>query len=243
MNICICDDNLEIIEELESKVKQIYGAEQFKIERYTNGAALLQDVAEGYIHPKIIFMDIKLDDLNGIDVAKNILNILFDVQIIFITGYDDYYFDVYEIKHAYIIRKPLSLEKIKKAIDKALEYSNEVDGEIYTFTQNRKVYVLKHLQILFFEKIKRKICIHTVEGDSYEYYGKMSDVLESLPNNFLQCHNSYIININQIKTMSKDKFRLQGDYMIPISRAYKEKVKEAVIDHIERNMTMGKTVE
>ena len=81
---------------------------------------LTGDVEDGEFQPDVIFMDIKLADGNGIQVARNLLRFLPSAQIIFVSGYDDYYLDVYEVEHIYFIKKPLQDDIVSKALSLSL---------------------------------------------------------------------------------------------------------------------------
>lgn len=237
--ICICDDDkstlTKIKEELFRVIRKEYSDEDFQVITYTTGTMLTGDVEDGYC-PDIILMDIKLADGNGIEYAKKILEFNPSCQLIFISGYDDFYLDVYEVDHIYFLRKPVTTEKLSGAIERAMKKAEKIVEKVFSFTYNSKVTILPLNNIRYFEKDRRKINIYTVDETSYEYYGKMEDLLEKLDDEFfIRCHNSYVVNLNKIRGMLKENFLLGADIKIPISRNYSKEAKEKFMEHIHYN--------
>ena len=173
---------------------------------YSTGMMLLGDIEEGRVQPDMIFMDIKLAEGSGIKTARNVLKFLPSCQIIFVSGYDDYYLDVYEVEHIYFVKKPLDNTYIADAMKKAMDRIDRSRDEIFGFTSKSKMTLLPLKQILYFEKEKRKILVYTIDGKCHEYYGKMDELMSQLNNSFVRCHNSYVVNIGKIMGMDREKF-------------------------------------
>ena len=235
--VYICDDEKSAIEDIKNHllevIKEKYSGEDFQIVTYNTGVMLLGDIEEGRVQPDMIFMDIKLAEGSGIKTARNVLKFLPSCQIIFVSGYDDYYLDVYEVEHIYFVKKPLDNIYIADAMKKAMERIDRSRDEIFGFTSKSKMTLLPLKQILYFEKEKRKILVYTIDGKCHEYYGKMDELMSQLNNSFVRCHNSYVVNIGKIMGMDRDKFIMGDNSEIPISRMYYKPAKERFLDHIE----------
>lgn len=235
--VCICDDEKSAIEDIKNHllevIKEKYSGEDFQIVTYSTGMMLLGDIEEGRVQPDMIFMDIKLAEGSGIKTARNVLKFLPSCQIIFVSGYDDYYLDVYEVEHIYFVKKPLDNTYIADAMKKAMDRIDRSRDEIFGFTSKSKMTLLPLKQILYFEKEKRKILVYTIDGKCHEYYGKMDELMSQLNNSFVRCHNSYVVNIGKIMGMDREKFIMGDNSEIPISRMYYKPAKERFLDHIE----------
>lgn len=232
LNIVVCDDNRKIVEDVKSILKD-FNEGTFSISTYINEDSLIDDIEDERLIPDVLFMDIKLNHSNGIVLAKKIMDMLPLCQIIFISGYDDYYLDVYEVEHIYFVKKPIKKRTIEKALFKAIERIEESKREIFSFTSNGHIHTLPIKSILYFEKDKRKILVRTSQGVNYDYYGKMEDLLGSLNNNFIRCHNSYVINLTKVRSMENDKFIINENKEIPISRLYRRESRLRFIKYIE----------
>lgn len=238
--ICICDDDKNTLETLSEELQLInsenISREEFEVVTYDTGSDLAEAAKEGY-RPDILLIDISLMNENGIDVAKNIQKYTPGCQIIFISGYDDYYLDVYVVDHVYFLRKPVKKENLKVAMDKALKKATEKRRQVFTFNSNGKIMVLPMDRILYFEKNKRKILIHMIDGSQYEYYGLMKNFVNKIPDKtFVRCHNSYVVNLNRVKGLMKEEFLLEEEIKIPISRTYSKAAKEKFVEYIHDSL-------
>ena len=80
-------------------------------------------------------------------------------------------------------------------------------------------------EIYYLESKGHHVIIHTFE-DNVEVYGRLDDIKEKLPNCFLQCHKSYMVNMNYILFIDKNEILLKGDNRVNISRAKYGEVRE-----------------
>lgn len=120
MNICILDDSLVIVEALLEILKKITNdRDNINICGYTEHQSFLKDFKSKKCD--ILFMDIKLGEINGIDFIKENVDNLKNTKLIYITGYDEYIEEVFETDFVYLIRKPLNEEKVYKAYMKAIK--------------------------------------------------------------------------------------------------------------------------
>lgn len=233
-NIIICDNDQLFAESLKQDILEMNLEEVQSIELFPSGDApefLAMLEAE---NPPVILMDIKLGEKNGIQAAKRIQAVQPGAQIIFMSGYDDYYLDVYEVEHVYFLHKPIDKSKLRLAIERALTHL-EASGKLYFVLSGKRTNVRLLLsRILYLEKEKRKIHVYTDSGE-YSFYGRFQDIESQLDERFLQCHNSYIVNIGQVQRMGERQFFFAGEKSIPISRTYYKEAKEAFLRYLSQD--------
>lgn len=182
------------------------------------------DLEDGTTLPDIVMLDIKLGSTNGIDIGRQMLNIYPDVKIIFVSGYDDYFLDVYDVDHVYFLSKPVEEDRLARALEKAVAGMNE-EKHLFTYTVGRSQYYIDCRKILYFENLRHKLIMHT-EYSEDSFYGLISELEKGLPDYFLRCHNSFIVNIHKVDEYHPSLFIIRGRE-IPISRRYKEIAREA----------------
>lgn len=231
MNIFILDDEEVIVDSLSSMLKSI-GSDKDNIYGYTDYRKFLEDIKTKKCD--ILFMDIRLDDTNGIELIKENGIYLKETKLIYITGYDEYIEDVFETELVYLIKKPLNEEKVEKAYLKAIEKINKENKVIVvkTLKETRKV---KINEIYYIESDARLVNIH-LKNEVLVSYGKLSDMEEMLKGNFLRTHKSYLVNLERVKSYKHNQVILDNGKVIPISRNSISKVKNEIFDYVKEEV-------
>lgn len=231
MNIFILDDEEVIVDSLGSMLKSI-GSDKDNIYGYTDYRKFLEDIKTKKCD--ILFMDIRLDDTNGIELIKENGIYLKGTKLIYITGYDEYIEDVFETELVYLIKKPLNEEKVEKAYLKAIEKINKENKVIVvkTLKETRKV---KINEIYYIESDARLVNIH-LKNEVLVSYGKLSDMEEILKGNFLRTHKSYLVNLERVKSYKHNQVILDNGKVIPISRNSISKVKNEIFDYVKEEV-------
>lgn len=231
MNIFILDDEEVIVDSLGSMLKSI-GSDKDNIYGYTDYRKFLEDIKTKKCD--ILFIDIRLDNTNGIELIKENGIYLKGTKLIYITGYDEYIEDVFETELVYLITKPLNEEKVEKAYLKAIEKINKENKVIVvkTLKETRKV---KINEIYYIESDARLVNIH-LKNEVLVSYGKLSDMEEMLKGNFLRTHKSYLVNLERVKSYKHNQIILDNGKVIPISRNSISKVKNEIFDYVKEEV-------
>ncbi|MGB9813749.1 MAG: LytR/AlgR family response regulator transcription factor [Thermovenabulum sp.] len=158
--------------------------------------------------PDVIFLDIKLNDLNGLDIAKSIASWDEGIKIIFTTAYDEYAVKAFELNAVDYILKPFSEERLKKAIEKMKKHfgvNNIETGKKFEDVKklpvksDSKLIFIDIDEIIFIEADGRNSLIKTANGVYRSLYS-LKDIEDRLKNScFFRVHKSYIINLKKIK--------------------------------------------
>ena len=137
------------------------------------------------------------------------------------SGYDDYYEDVYDVNHIYFLQKPVREEALTKALAIAHNHLLEAKQNCFYVENKSGRFVVPFEQIFLFEKDKRKIVVRGKDGEELCcFYGKFRDIEDKLPRNFHRCHNSFIINLSKVRTLRRKEFVLFDGRQVQVSRAY-----------------------
>ena len=228
MNIFICDDEINVLNSISNILRSNLSSE-YKIHTYTDYNDLSNSLRTK--NADILIMDIVFDDANGVDIVKDNVKYLRNTQLIYITGYDDYIEDVFETDLIYLLKKPITEEKLMKAINKAFELINESLKYIIVKCgkDNRKIYIN---DINYVESEGRLIKFY-LDGEVITTYGKISDIEGELDISFVRIHKSYLVNMNKIKNYALNKVVLENNKVLPISRTYAKKCKETIFDFLK----------
>lgn len=236
--ILICDDDDTFLQNFKKSIINVAGNKVKEIKMFNE-----KDQLEFYVadHPRennIIIIDIRLGEDNGIQLARKVLQYQPNSQIIFISGYDGYFLDVYDVDHVYFLRKPIEPEHLERALIRAGEKLRDLEVSMLAITNKQGVHKISFSEILYFESERRRIHLYTAE-DKISFYGKLDDLMEKLDKRFMKCHNSYIVNITQVKELRDKKFYFNKSKGIPVSKTYYTDVREAFLEYVGEQIIYG----
>lgn len=181
----------------------------------------------------IFLMDIVLDGISGIDIAKIINHSIQHCAIIFLSAFLEKVTDVYEAAHCYFVYKP-ELEKRLPAALKRAEKMIEESKTILEIKSKNGIVLLAIAEICYIEREKRTTIIHCQKG-SYVCPYNLQYFMDNLSASFLKCHCSYIVNMNMVQEYQRTEFHLRTGMIIPISRAFSKETKKRFQDFIMNN--------
>lgn len=225
LNIGICDDSIydaNLIYDLVTKA--LFSQEDMKIYRYTGGQQVIDSIEKKVFNCDLLYLDICMPDVNGLEVAAYIRQKRVDVDIIFVTRTSDYVYKGYMYKAFSYILKPTMEEDLPA---ETLRYLQEIrdSEECINVTSDgisRKVPIS---QIIYVESSKRKLILHT-KAEEVPFYAKMSEIEPVLvERGFIRTHQSYMVKAKYV-TEAKNGEVLLGDFSIPVSRRYSQQVNE-----------------
>jgi DNA-binding LytR/AlgR family response regulator len=222
IKVIICDDDKNIrnqiynyLEEFESSNYCKFDINTFESAEEMMKTAALEDC-------ELLFLDIEMGALNGIE-ASHIIRDQQDrveLQIIFISAYDRYMKEMFEVRPFNYLSKPLTKERFNETLEKFIRLHKK-NSTYFTFNTGRNLYRLSYKEILYFESSKRKIIVHTKDGTS-DFYGKLDELVVDLKeNSFFRIHQSYLVNPMHIKFYSSQSVTLVNGLEIPISAKYR----------------------
>lgn len=230
--IGICEDEEKIAEWLERVIAERYEADI----RRCAPQELLKKAEEGPSgYPDILILDIKLGEQNGIELAKRIQEVNSQVQIIFITGYTEYVSDVFETRPVYLLLKPLQEEKLYAALEKAIAELISIGQQVLELAMGERILRLPYQEIQYVESDGRYLYIHhNYRTDRVTM--KLSELMKLLPESFLRCHQSYVVNMDKILKFSGKEIELQNGVVMPVSRSRYQKVKDTILHYFANRM-------
>ncbi|USB31828.1 LytTR family DNA-binding domain-containing protein [Paenibacillus sp. YPG26] len=229
IRVAICDDVPDLAKTIEDLMLD-YDSSLFEIDIFYSPFRLIEYL-EAHTYDLFV-LDIEFPDLSGIEIAETIRRHNTSCPIIFITSFKEYMEKAFKVNTFDYILKPVTKASLYPALDRAIKYL-DLDSSKFMFTFNKVFYSLSFSEIIYFEKNKRSVLIHTPSG-TYETILPTKTLLSKINEHFVQVHTSYIVNIRHVKQISHNTIiaRLSGKdtVEIPISRKY--------IDHARTQILM-----
>ena len=235
MNIAICDD-LDVDRKIITDMINRYFTEHnsiVNITTYNNG----EDLISNFTHENfdLIFLDIYMYKLNGIDTAKEIRKKDDNSILVFITTSSDFALDAYDLDALQYLIKPITYDKIKKILDKCLKELSTNMRFIDVFEGGNPVKI--PLNDIYYIDVYDKYCyIHLKDKviKTHSSLAKLWGFLET--SSFLKCHRSYIVNMLYINEMLSNDFLLKNGEKIPITKNDKLNLKQTYLDFVFNQM-------
>ncbi len=225
LTIGICEDQEIELKEIQEMVSRImFSKADIRISRYASGKAVLEDVQAGKFECNLLLLDIHMAKPDGMELAHELRRMQVDVDIIFITRSQEHIFEGYTCKAFAYILKPCSTERLSEEL---VRYLDELENtsECLNVKIQGNIRRIPLNQIFYLESDKRKIILHTKDGET-EFYEKM-DAMEDLlkEKGFIRCHQSYIVQKQYVSEFSRNGMIVQ-DVQIPVSRRYYDSLKK-----------------
>lgn len=197
-NIAIVEDDCAAAEQISVFLEKFFAEEPVHVNRFTASIQFLTNYKGEY---DIVFMDIELPDLNGMETARKLRELDKKVAIIFVTNMAQFAVKGYEVGALDFIVKPLTYYNFALKLKRAAEYlrANE-DAKVFVHVDDGFV-TLNLSDIRYVEIIKHKIIYHTVHGD-YHTYGTLKKIEESLAeHHFIRCNYCYLVNLRYVTSV------------------------------------------
>lgn len=233
LRIGICDDQNEARDFLRFALEKVLieGEEEIVYEFSTGAGAVhwLQG------HPgeiDLLFLDVEMEGMNGMQAAEQIRNFNQEIMIVFVTGYSDYVFDGYRVNAMDYILKPVQTERLSELLERIRKkIMAEADKE-YIIKNTEGTYRFMLSEISYFYSDKRKVIL-VVHDKEYSFYGKLDKVEEQLSNSFVRIHQRYLVNPGLVEQIGADCVTIAGQ-RLPVSRAMKENAKTRLAKSVLR---------
>lgn len=177
----------------------------------------------------LLFLDINMPDLSGMDFAKSLDQA---PGIIFTTAYSEYALDGFKVDAIDYLLKPIdypdflkAAQKAQKTLSKPENHSEELSlkEEFLFIKSEHKIIKIELADIKYLESMREYVKIHLVNRSSIMTLISLKKIEESLPsNNFMRVHRSFIVNLKRISIIERNRIVFDEKIYIPISEAYRE---------------------
>ncbi len=232
LHFVICDDNLNILDKLEKMLENIFTKNNFDAKvSFTsdNSDKILEYIKSN--PSDVLLLDINLkSQKTGLDLAEEIRKKNKNVYLIFTTGHLEYAMIAYKYKTFDYLAKPITYERLEDTVKRLFD---DIYGlpKKYIKIDNKHT-LIDETQIQYIKRDGMKLIFHTSSRD-YESYSSFNKIQDKLPDNFVRCHKSYIVNLNTIKNVDPVALTIyfNKDTFCSIGPKYKKEFMEVIKNH------------
>lgn len=228
----ICDDEKRIATRIEKLVIEACtkrGVRAFT-DTFYSGNSLMDYISMGNEYD-IIYLDIEMPDMDGIEFAKKLRKENSEVMLVYISAHTEYALQLFDVDTFRFIKKPIDVWEFDDVLNKAYERMIS-HNRFFTYFYNKNIYKIRLKSIIYFESKGRLIHIHATSGED-EFYGKLDEVEDKLKTEkiqFLRIHKSFLINMEYVEKISYDKVYLKNGEEFGISEGRKKLIQKIYLD-------------
>lgn len=234
INIAICDDEINIINKTK-KLIQDYDKEDIDIYIYESGDELINSDKEFHI----IFLDIDMKGLDGIETAKKLREYDKKVKIIYVTNYTDYTYSAFSVHAFGYLVKPLNKKELYNQLDEALSYTEEISKNLEFITRDGVIRIDTN-SISYFEYEQRKVIMKTIDKN-YILKKKISEIGKDIQDyGFEMPHKSFVVNLYNIKTIKGYDVHMMDGSVIPLSQKKSSQFRDSLNRYLSKHINKSR---
>lgn len=230
--VAICDKDCEICSYIENIMLEYQKREwlPFIIEVFQSGVEFVNAMKEGAFFD-LIFLDVRMRGIDGIKIGHMIREVMEneDSKIVYMSEEKEYAMDLFAVRPFQFLLKPLKKEEILQVTQNAVRLMKKDDNYFY-YKKKRELKKIHVKNILYFEKIGKKINIIFSDDTTDWFYGTLKQIYKELEKfQFFYCHQSFLVSYHHVKMFKYEYLIMKNGEEIPISQPKRKKVREMQI--------------
>ncbi len=234
ITIGICDDEAYFLEEVYTLVSACGNDNRynFSIAKYLESEILLEDIESGRKDFDLLFLDIDMPKLSGIEVAERLRKEGYEGVICFVTSHNRYALDAYGVEALGYLLKPAQYAEVKRLMEKAVIQifygfdAKEAEKRYLEVSARKSKQRIDMQKILYVEKRRNQSVIHLEDGEVVCYETLKSLFQRLNQEKFCYAHQGFVVNFDKIQEVAPASIILDEGKEIPVSRKYQKILRE-----------------
>ena len=230
LKIAICDDEKYYRDRIENLLKAYLQEHNLNAELvlFQSGESFISQ-QENLVKYDIVFLDINMNEMDGIETAMRIRRFYSSTYIIFVTAFIDYALEGYKVNAVrYIMKNTLEIS-VRESMDAVLEKMRHLQVG-FDFLQGRQNIYIDNLLYVESKKHKAVFYYMDVSITQYEIYDKLDHIEQQLAAyGFLRIHKSFLVNMKHIRKISNYAVLMDWGETLPVPRLRFQAVREAFV--------------
>lgn len=226
--IGVCDDEKNTCAEIEKMIREYGKQKMLELETvlWHTGEALCE--ALGRTRLDLLFLDIELVTTSGIEVGRYIRNEMenHEIAIAYISSKSSYAMELFKIRPVDFLIKPIRYEDVAEIIEESLKLQRR-NKQIFEYHTKGIYGKVQYKDIICFSSDNKKINIMTPDS-VIVFNGRLRDIMPQLPENFIQIHQSYIINLDHMLSCTYESVTMSKEMVLNISQPYRKEVRRQI---------------
>lgn len=231
IRIAICDDEKNMSDHIKTITSDFFRKKnrEIHIRTFAGGEELLN--YDGQID--ILFLDIQMKDMNGMETARKLRAGKFRGFLIFITVLKEMVFQSFEVQAYDYLVKPVDEKQFERTMERCLASMQNTGEDSLLVQKGYEGRIIRTDEIVFCEIIDRKIYLNLVSGEVVDYYERIENLETKLDDHFFRCHRSYLINLKHLKGYKNGTAYMDNGREIPVSRLRSREFSDVVLRYMK----------
>lgn len=237
LTVAICDDNKLTLDFLNREIETLMSDHEmeYNISTFLSGKVFIEQHKQS--HFDVVFLDIKMPDMDGFEVAAQMRDVFDKTYIIFVTNEETLVYDSFDFQPFYFIPKSspeMMRERLKHVVDKLAMHISAFKRIAIPLPYGIK-HSINPVDILFLKSSGNNVEYHLKDGEKIKIRRKLDEAMDELsPLLFLRLHKSYAVNMGFIKTLNLPRLQvlLKDGTVVDISKARKKEAEELYSEYL-----------
>ncbi len=231
IRIAICDDEKYMSDQIQELACAFFGRRnrETAIRRFSCGRELLE--YDGQID--ILFLDIQMKGMDGMETAKRLRAGKFRGFLIFITVLQEMVFQSFEVQAYDYLVKPIEEARFEKTMERLLASMCSASGSSLLVQKGYESRIIQKEDIVFCEIIDRKIYLNLASGEVVDYYERIENLETKLDSRFFRCHRSFLINLGHLRGYKNGTAYMDNGREIPVSRLRGKEFSSVILEYMK----------
>ena len=233
MKIAICDDERDCLENINQVILSCSSEMPImSISQFIRGSDLL-DCYAAQQRFDLVFLDVEMPELNGLQVGEKIRDLDRDIIIIFLTSHKQYVFESLRLDIFDYLIKPVESKVVQDVLSRVYKKYRE-QHHIVNLRWKSASYTLAVSDIVHIEGYNRHTVFYTINA-KYECVGSLNEFEAMLTSyGFLRCHQGFLVNMKYIESVEKDNIKITNGLIVPMSVRKKQKCLRTLNHYLTR---------
>lgn len=233
IKIAVCDDENKICVNFRDKIISILKDINItaEVQIFDNAVCFFKELKQEKYH--IVFLDIDMPNLSGLEIAEEMMNMINKPLLIFVTNQDALVYQSFQYHPFGFIRKGYFDDEIERIVISAID-TIQMENYYYLFRSESETVRMDISDVIYFESCQNYVILYT-KNASYRYRETLTRIeIELSSRGFIRIHKGFLINQEAVFRIGADEVTLLNGVSLPIGRTNKEAVKQNLMRYIMR---------
>ena len=230
IRVGICDDEASMRSQIEKLAVSYFRRKNQNTEIFLFSSG--EEILASRETLDILFLDIQMSHMDGMETAKKLRRENFKGFLIFITVLKEMVFSAFEVWAFDYLIKPVEDKQFEKTMERLYLSMSQTKSANLLVQRGHESRMVPFDDIVFCEVMNRKVYLHLLSSQVIDFYERIENLEKKLDGSFFKCHRSYVINLKYLKSCSEMTAYMVEGSQVPVSRLRKKELSQAVFQYM-----------